>query len=114
MQDFFAKADRCSPVSAQSPRPTVGEKVQSLLDDSVTSDDTVELLVGLRDDRAVDPDRELESLLDGLDASVSEDLGFGIYEVTVPIEEIEVLAKTSIFEYIEYPDPDGAPGLMGN
>jgi hypothetical protein len=92
----------------------VDDSVRAIIDGSDgVSGDTVELIVGVRED--IDNQRErLDALVERLDGDTTRALGFDIYEIVVPVSRLEELAQAEVLAYIERPDPEGRPHLMGN
>lgn len=119
MQPNFYDHDqypRCTLVkmSTHTPCPDVDDSVRAIIDGSDgVSGDTVELIVGVRED--IDNQRErLDALVERLDGDTTRALGFDIYEIVVPVSRLEELAQAEVLAYIERPDPEGRPHLMGN
>jgi hypothetical protein len=97
------------------PRQTqTDDRVEEFLDASQEeSERNIEVLVGL-DDAVENGEELLDELVERAGAEVVKNHGFGIYKLSVPVESLGDLVGSDCLEYVEAPDPDGGPVLMGN
>jgi len=95
-------------------RPETDERVETLLrTPDAASGDTVAVLVGV-DESAENGGPALRELVDRVGGEVLKDHGFGVYKLSVPVTALDAFTDASYLEYVEIPDPDGSPVLMGN